>query len=138
MDDGPVFHTLFGRIPPELGNLAELRELDLEVNELVGPIPPELGKLSNLEILNLKYNYLSGSIPAELGNLTNLRELHLDNNQLTGSIPAELGNLPNLEKVSIRGGDNRFTGCVPPALVDKIAYFDELRLQPCEQASDDR
>ena len=138
MDDGPVFHTLFGRIPPELGNLAELRELDLEVNELVGPIPPELGKFTNLEILNLKYNYLSGGIPAELGNLTNLRELHLGNNQLTGSIPAELGNLPNLEKVSLRGGDNRFTGCVPPALVDKIAYFDELGLPPCEQASDGR
>lgn len=138
MDDGPLFYTLFGRIPPELGNLAELRELDLEVNELVGPIPPELGKLTNLEILNLKYNYLSGGIPAELGNLTNLRELHLGNNWLTGSIPAELGNLPNLENVSLIGGDNHFTGCVSPALVDKIVDFVELGLPPCEQALDGR
>ena len=139
--DSPPIHTLFGRIPPELGNLAELRELDLEVNELVGPIPPELGKLTNLEILNLKYNYLSGGIPAELGNLTNLRELHLGNNQLTGSIPADLGNLPNLERldlVSTGRESNRFTGCVPMALVDKIVDFVDLGLPPCEQALDGR
>ena len=154
-------HTLFGRIPPELGDLSELRELDLGVNELTGPIPPELGKLANLEVLGLVGNYLRGIIPAELGSLTNLRELLLAYNQLTGdipvelgnllnlevlrlsdndlggSIPVELGNLPNLEKVSLRG-NNQFTGCVPPTLVDKIAYFDEVGLPPCEQASDGR
>ena len=139
--DGPPLYTLFGRIPPELANLSELRTLGLELNELTGPIPPELGKLTNLEGLNLSDNYLRGNIPAELGNLTNLRYLGLSGNQLTGSIPAELGNLPNLERldlVSTGRESNRFTGCVPMALVDKIVDFDRLGLPPCEQASDGR
>ena len=134
-------HALFGRIPPELGDLSELRELNLGSNELTGPIPLELGKLANLEVLVLSGNYLRGSIPAELGSLTNLRYLGLSGNQLTGSIPAELANLPNLERldlVSTGRESNRFTGCVPMALVDKIVDFDRLGLPPCEQASDGR
>ena len=133
--------VLFGRIPPELGDLSDLRDLDLGENELAGPIPPELGKLTNLEGLNLSDNYLRGNVPAELGNLTNLRYLGLSGNQLTGSIPAELGNLTNLERldlVSTGREGNRFTGCVPMALVDKIAGFDRLGLPPCVQASDGR
>ena len=131
-------NDLGGSIPPELGNLSNLKILTLEFNDLGGSIPAELGNLANLEVLRLGFNGLGGSIPAELGNLTNLRELSLYANQLTGSIPAELGNLPNLEKVSLGGRGNRFTGCVPRSLVDKITDFDGLGLPPCEEASNGR
>ena len=57
-------------IPPELGNLVNLREL--YISDTRGEIPPELGKLSNLEYLDLSNNWLSGEIPPELGNLVNL------------------------------------------------------------------
>ena len=86
-----------GSIPPELGQLTELRALYLAWNGAVtGPIPPELGNLTTLERMYLNNNSLTGPIPAELGNLTELKKLNLSNNELTGPIPPELGNLTNL------------------------------------------
>lgn len=37
-----------GRIPPELGSILELKELDLTHHELTGEIPTELGRISML------------------------------------------------------------------------------------------
>ena len=51
-----VSHGLRGSIPPELGNLANLENLDLSVNDLEGTIPPELGNLANLKRLDLAFN----------------------------------------------------------------------------------
>ena len=83
-------NQLTGKIPSELGDLANLRLLSLRDNQLTGEIPPELGSLANLEWLRLNNNQLTGEIPAELGRLTNLKELHLSGNQLTGCVPASL------------------------------------------------
>ena len=105
---------LTGSIPPELGNLANLESLSLGENELTGPIPPELGNLANLESLSLHENELTGSIPPELGNLANLWRLNLSANRLTGPIPPELGDLTNLRYLYV--GRNDLTGRIPPEL----------------------
>jgi len=104
-------NNLKGEIPPELGNLTDLIELNLGANQLSGSIPLELGNLTNLTELVLWLNQLSGSIPAELGNLTNLTELGLSSNSLNGSIPPELSNLPNLAKLWL--GKNQLSGTIP-------------------------
>ena len=83
-------NQLSGEIPPELGNLANLRTLVLRSNQLIGEIPPELGNLANLTELAIIFSKLSGEIPPELGNLANLRSLYLSGNQLSGEIPPEL------------------------------------------------
>ena len=58
---------LKGSIPPELGNLTNLSELDLRRNRLTGSIPPELGNLANLSVLRLSDTYIeSHSIPQRL------------------------------------------------------------------------
>ncbi|MFC1515612.1 fibronectin type III domain-containing protein, partial [Thermodesulfobacteriota bacterium] len=88
--------SLSGSIPPELGNLTNLRRLHLDSNQLSGTIPTELGNLTNLWVLLLDSNQLSGTIPPEIGSLTNLEILGLGNNQLTGNIPTSLVNLSNL------------------------------------------
>ena len=112
-------YTLSGVIPPELGKLSALRELDLSQANLTGGIPPELGRLSLLEVLNLRGSALDGPIPATLGNLSNLRVLDLRSAGISGSIPPELGALTRLEElyVWLPGNEGRpQTNEVPPEL----------------------
>ena len=107
-------NQLTGQIPPELGNLAKLADLELNDNQLTGAIPSELGNLANLDDLRLNDNQLTGAIPPELGNLANLRDLYIDDNRLTGPIPSELGNLGKIQY--LRLNDNQLTGAIPPEL----------------------
>ena len=107
---------LNGTIPPELGNLEELRELHLHGNTLSGSIPSELGNLKKLKELNLSGNNLTGTIPPELGKLIRLQGLHLHNNDLTGFIPPELGKLTRLQGLYLQNND--LTGIIPAALSD--------------------
>jgi internalin A len=86
-------------LPAEIGNLINLRELDLNSNQITS-LPTEIGQFKNLTRIDLKHNQLR-SLPIEIGNLTNLRELYLNNNQLR-SLPIEIGNLTNLRELDIQ------------------------------------
>ena len=105
---------LAGRLPPRLGYLDALRELDLSGNHLEGPIPAQLGDLSSLTMLNLGLNELEGPIPPRLGDLSNLSQLLLWANELEGPIPPELGKLTSLLVLGL--GINRLEGPIPPQL----------------------
>ena len=105
---------LTGSIPPELGQLTKLERLQIGHNSLMGPIPPQLGQLANLWLLDLSENNLVGPIPPELGQLASLRGLDLSRNELTGSIPPDLGDLGELRRLEL--GANRLTGRIPPEL----------------------
>ena len=123
-------NLLAGPIPPELGNLSNLTELSLAGNQLTGPIPPEFGNLSNLETLFFSQNPLNGPIPHELGNLSNLRVLYLVKNQLTGPIPEKLGGLSNLTILSL--SNNGLNGPIPPELGNlsnlRLLYLDKNQM----------
>jgi len=112
------FTKMSGSIPPELGKLTQLTKLDLSNNQLTGSIPNELGKLTNLEFLDLSNNQLTGSIPPEIGNLTNLEFLGLKDNQLTGSIPTEFKKLTNLQILNM---DEKVCGSIPSEVKDLIS-----------------
>ena len=120
-----AYNGLTGEIPPELGNLANLRYLYLYGNDLTGEIPPELGNLANLKWLHLSSNGLTGEMPSELGNLANLELLSLSSNGLTGEIPSELGDLANLKWLELSG--NGLTGVIPPEL-GNLANLEALHL----------
>jgi Leucine-rich repeat (LRR) protein len=105
------YNKLNGSIPPEIGNLFNLKLLNLSSNQLSGSIPPEIGNLTNLTYLSLSSNQLSGPIPSEIGNLTNLTYLSLYSNQLSGSISSEIGNLTKLQTLYLYY--NHLTGPIP-------------------------
>ncbi len=105
------YNQLAGTIPTEIGNLANLKYLELTGNQLTDNIPTEIGNLTKLTTLYLNKNQLTGNIPTEIGNLTDLTMLYLDENQLTGSISTEIGNLTNLTKLNLF--KNQLTGNIP-------------------------
>ncbi|MYG35989.1 MAG: hypothetical protein F4205_10900, partial [Gemmatimonadetes bacterium] len=102
-------------IPVEIGNLVNLRWLNVDSNRLTGEIPLELGELTNLRTLALQANLLTGEIPRELGNLASLRGLYLGYNDFTGPIPAELGNLAALTRLGLERND--FSGPIPSSFL---------------------
>ena len=109
---------LSGPIPAELGELGNLRVLDLTYTELSVSPPDELGNLGSLEWLSLRRTGFSGPIPAWLGNLGSLEHLDLSgvtfSRGFSGPIPAELGNLANLETLDLGATD--LTGSIPAEL----------------------
>ena len=107
---------LDGSIPALLGNLTELRRIDLDENSLTGEIPPQLGMLKKLTHLYLFENQLSGEIPPELGHMKALQVLYLEDNELDGEIPGEIGNLRKLTQLALR--DNDLSGAVPERIGD--------------------
>ena len=123
---------LTGPVPRLLGDLSELRTLNLSGNRLSGPIPPELGRLTQLEVLNLRWQIpgktdtqITGPLPDELGDMANLRSVRLDHNNIDGVIPRTLGNLARLERLDI--SENDLSGSIPSEL-GHARSLKELRL----------
>ena len=104
--------------------------LNLSNNMLTGSISEGLGDLINLKSLDLSFNQLEGDLPLELYNLDSLRSLNLSNNLFTGEISEEIGNLLKLEGVTTYGhmsitqydalnlSNNFFDGFIPSEICD--------------------
>ena len=116
-DDHCVVESLAGWHGLTLDPRGRVLEMSLAENKLVGQLPAEIGELAQLQNLNLSNystewpatrnnNRLTGEIPAELARLTQLRRLVLGSpdsiyNQLSGEFPTAIWRLPNLEIVDL-------------------------------------
>ena len=116
-------YTLGGNLPESLFTLKNLEVLNIRNAEGMSPapIPPAVGNLTNLTELDLCAMNLTGNIPPEIGNLSNLTALSLFGNKLTGSIPDSFGNLVNLEILNLQ--DNQLSGEIPPAFYRVRNYW---------------
>ncbi|GMI78584.1 Vascular-Related RLK 1 [Hibiscus trionum] len=103
---------LKGKLSGDIGELTELRSLDLSFNQdLTGSLSPRLGDLEKLNILILAGCGFTGNIPDQLGNLAELSFLALNSNNFTGRIPPSLGKLSKLYWLDL--ADNQLVGPIP-------------------------
>ncbi len=93
------------KLPPEIGQLSSLKELDLN-NNYLEKLPPEIGKLVNLRKINLDFNSIE-TIPPQIKNLENLKSFNLANNKTLINLPDEIFALKNLQE--LRLGGNKLT-----------------------------
>lgn len=110
-DHRPNKARLTGTLPASIGQLSNLRFLDLSNQQLTGELPQSLGELSQLDTLELSNCRFSGSIPSSLGKIASLQYLSLAGNQLSGEIPATLGSLRQLRELWL--GRNELSGKLP-------------------------
>ncbi|XP_016714683.1 LRR receptor-like serine/threonine-protein kinase EFR isoform X1 [Gossypium hirsutum] len=90
-------NQLVGSFPMSISNASQLTSLDISSNYFSGTIPDTLGNLRNLKRLNLETTNLSSSGMSFLSSLTNCRGLEVlyfgDNPLISGKLPGSIGNL---------------------------------------------
>lgn len=125
--------NLKGSMAAELGNLTELRNLNLSHNsELTGSIPEQIYNLTKLEVLNLEYTSVIGQLSEQISKLQSLDSLALrkgyqgaQQTRLTGSIPQSICQMKNLRYLDL--DNNAFTGVIPEN-IGQMESLEELKL----------
>jgi hypothetical protein len=88
-----------GKLPAEIGNLRNLKKLDIRYCGLTD-LPPEIGNLKNLEYLQMWGNAFI-ELPYSITELSSLKELYLKNNKLN-KIPYDMIKMDNLKYIDIQ------------------------------------
>jgi len=117
---GPNIRSL----PPSIGNLKNLKKLDLYAARLRF-LPDEIGNLTSLEVLNLEYSFLR-SLPHSIGNLKSLKYLNLSRMHARIVLPDEIGNLRNLNDLDF--SDTITTASMIPLTITNLKNLRNLHL----------
>ncbi|PRQ48732.1 putative non-specific serine/threonine protein kinase [Rosa chinensis] len=119
------YFGLTGTIPPELGNLPFLVNMDFSNNSFHGILPQELDRLCRLKFISLGNNKFTGVIPSWFGSLFKLQVFNLFGNQFSGSVPATIFNLPALQKIDL--SDNQLSEI--PNEIGTLNHLEKLYVQ---------
>ncbi|CAK9146335.1 unnamed protein product [Ilex paraguariensis] len=105
---GLGFNSLRGVTPETIFNITTIRDIYLQDNHLLGTLPSRIGLwLPNLETISLGHNYFNGILPDSISNASRISKIQLQFNHFSGTIPKSLGNLELLDRLSL--ASNNFT-----------------------------
>lgn len=108
-------NNLFGEFPKELGQLEEMRYVEIQDDWLIGTIPDDLGRgWRKLHTFLIGGNVMHGGIPSSFANNEFLGTVFIDRNNFNGTWPTVFDTLKNLEWLDAEGND--FTGTLSPGI----------------------
>ncbi|KAK8675624.1 hypothetical protein V6N13_033689 [Hibiscus sabdariffa] len=108
-----AYNYLNGTIPSEWASM-KLSFMSLEANQFSGPIPPQLGDLVNLKTLLLSSNQLTGNLPVTFISLRNLTDFRINDNNFNGRIPNFIQNWRQLRRLEMHASG--LQGPIPKGL----------------------
>ncbi|XVF77153.1 hypothetical protein PTKIN_Ptkin14bG0018100 [Pterospermum kingtungense] len=103
----------FHGIIPTFFKGCQLKNLNLNGNQLEGPLTSSIRKCKGLEVLDLGNNRIKGKFPRWLGSLPRLEVLVLQSSQLQGSIHDKRSTLSFSKIQNFDLSSNHFTGTLP-------------------------
>lgn len=92
--------TNLKELPPAIGQLTNLRSLDISSSDKLTRIPDEIGQLKKLKFLTIRGTAIK-SLPDSIGNLTQLLSLSISSNLQLEKTPAAIGRLTKLGSLYI-------------------------------------
>ncbi|EJK66618.1 hypothetical protein THAOC_12449 [Thalassiosira oceanica] len=107
-------NNLYGQLPSELGNLAEMRYFEIQDDYLYGTLPQTLGNWDKLHTFLVGGNFLSGGFPATFEGNEMLGTIFLDRNRFNTTFPNVFSTLKNLEWLDAE--QNGFKGSLPASI----------------------
>lgn len=120
---------VYSGIPPVLGKLSNLEELDISYTVYYGYLNGKVfSNLTNLEVLQMGGNEYLSPITSDIYLLPNLRHLHVESSNVTGSLDFLLW-MPQIEEVWL--GNNNFEGNNIPTLIGELSNLKSLSLPDC-------
>jgi hypothetical protein len=138
-------NNLSGTIPFELSVITNsLSSLSLLHNSLYGSLPPSLGDNSNMVEFHVAFNNFSGTIPDTYSNWSILKSFNVEGNSFQGFLFSNKNALFDASYRSMENlilSDNDFQGTISPALgaftnltrllVDKNSFTGTMPLSIC-------
>ncbi|MBQ4818722.1 immunoglobulin domain-containing protein [Aquimarina sp. MMG016] len=108
--------------PSNVFSNVNTRSIDISSNNFDPyQLPSSIGNLTQLRLLNLSNTNLEGALPNTFSGLTSLNSIILTNNNLEGEIPSSFSSIPTLNQVLL--GNNNLSGIIPSIPTTNLTWF---------------